>query len=818
MPSTLATITAFNLTFGANTTFGSNFTVTPIPGGTRTSFGLARGGIGSNQNNGTVFGSILAGTAPYAAPNVALTSDTGRSSTDRITSNGALTITGIANDAALQYSINNGQTWSNGFTAIEGNNAILIRQVVAGLTSDATTFNFTLDRNIATPLTALALDSGSSSSDRLTNSGVVNLTGLEADANWQYSTTNGTTWIDGSGTSFTLTGDGVKSAIVRQTDVAGNVSLASNPLTFTLDTIAPTKTVTLTSMTKDTGTSATDFITSDGSAGRIYSGTVSATLLTASESVQVSVDNGTTWANATVNNRAWTYTDNTAKTSNWNIQVRVADIAGNGGTVTNRAVTLDQAVQIAGAITLDLVTASDAGFSNTDNLTNVARPRLEVKFDSATAQAGDSIQILNSNNIVMGTATLTAAQATAGTVTLTLAIALTSGVNTIRALYRDRSGNTITSASNLDITLETEISAASAVTLDLLDSSDTGVSTSDNITTVALPTFAVTFDPARTQAGDLIEVRRGSTVLGSTTLNATQASTGSLTLTLTTALSNGNNTLTAIHRDAAGNIATSPTALVVTRDNTVPTTPVVVGFTSTSLTGTTEANATLLVSTSATTPTSFVGATATANASGQYTLDLSSLPGAPDGVTYYLYAQDRAGNVSLASSRRIVVGTGGATLVNRGGSGSDLLMGSSGVETAQYTVASNAIALTGAVTATTLATGSINVRTANIDVLTSMERLTFAGTGYTGIGTGINQLRSTVQTTLGNNAIAQFVGTYDTATGIFTLGGATPNATLVAFDANASTSTNYEAFLLLGKTSPSGTISLTSGTVTLTDL
>lgn len=56
------------------------------------------------------------------------------------------------------------------------------------------------------PTAALANDSGSSPSDKITNDGTVNVTGLEGGAKWQYSTDNGTTWVDGSGSSVKLKG------------------------------------------------------------------------------------------------------------------------------------------------------------------------------------------------------------------------------------------------------------------------------------------------------------------------------------------------------------------------------------------------------------------------------------------------------------------------------------------------------------------------------------------------------------------------------------------------------------------------------------
>ncbi len=755
-------------------------------------------------------------TVAPTALGVALTSDTGASNSDRITQIGTLAIAGAEANALVEYSID-GTTWTNSFTAAQGVNTVQVRQTdVAGNVSVPTTLAFTLDTTVAAPTLALAVDSGISNSDKLTNSGVVNVNGLETGASWQYSTNSGTTWITGAGNSLTLTGDGAKNVVVRQTDLAGNVSGISAPLTFTLDTVAPTKTVAIASMTKDTGTTTTDFITSDGTAGRTYSGTLSAALLAASENLQVSVDGGTTWNLATVNNTSWTFVDNTAKTSNWTVLARVVDTAGNAAPTASRSVTLDQQTPAATSVILDLTTASDSGVSNTDNLTNVARPTFAISFDSTKAQVGDIVQVINSNNIVFGSTTLTAAQVSAGTanVTLSAATPLSSGLNTLSVLYRDVTGNSIVSASSLDVTYDNQVSVASAVTLDLLAASDSGVSSSDNITNVTLPTFAVTFDSTRTQVGDVIEVRRGGTVLGTTTLDTTQANAGTVNVTLTTALNNGANTLSAVHRDAAGNTVTGTPTLIVTRDTTAPNAPIATGYTTTSVNGTAEANAIVQFSTSASAPTSFVGsATAT---SGNYTLDTTSLVGANTGTTYYLYAQDVAGNVGSASSQRIVVGTAGNDLLtNVGGSGSDLLIGGSGTDTVQYAVASNAIALTGQISA---ATGSINIRTANIDVLTGMEQLNFTGTGYTGIGTGTNQLRSSIQSALGNNSVAAFTGVYESLSGSFSFGVANPNATLLVFDSNPGTAQNREAFLLLGKTTPSGSIDLVGGTVSLTNL
>ncbi len=88
------------------------------------------------------------------------------------------------------------------------------------------------------PSLALATDSGSSSSDGITNIATVNVTGLESGATWEYQIDGGS-WTAGSGTSFNATA-GSHSYKVRQTDTAGNVGAESTAVTYNLDTIAPT--------------------------------------------------------------------------------------------------------------------------------------------------------------------------------------------------------------------------------------------------------------------------------------------------------------------------------------------------------------------------------------------------------------------------------------------------------------------------------------------------------------------------------------------------------------------------------------------------
>ena len=80
-------------------------------------------------------------------PGVSLAHDTGFSGTDKITSNPALSLTGIETGATVEYSLDNGTTWSTTYTpGGDGNKTLQVRQINAvGNISGATTLNFTLD-------------------------------------------------------------------------------------------------------------------------------------------------------------------------------------------------------------------------------------------------------------------------------------------------------------------------------------------------------------------------------------------------------------------------------------------------------------------------------------------------------------------------------------------------------------------------------------------------------------------------------------------------------------------------------------------------
>jgi hypothetical protein len=198
----------------------------------------------------------------------------------------------------------------------------------------------------STPDLIATSDSGTSSLDNITNDTTPTFIGTATagyTVNLFDNSTNigtGTVAADGtwSITAAAALTSGAHSVTATQTDLAGNVSTASAPLAVTLDTTASSEVVSITSMAKDSGVPG-DFVTSDGSADRSVSGTLSAALAT-DETLQVSFDGGSTWTGGAVNGTNWTATDSTAHSASWIIQARAVDLAGNIGQIASQAVTL----------------------------------------------------------------------------------------------------------------------------------------------------------------------------------------------------------------------------------------------------------------------------------------------------------------------------------------------------------------------------------------------------------------------------------------------------------------------------------------------
>ncbi len=174
------------------------------------------------------------------APSVLLFNDTGVSSSDQITQDGQLTVSGTETGAIIEYSTDK-QTWNNSFTPVAGSNTVYVRQTDAsGNVSQASEpLTFTLDNTVSAPEVALKSDTGIDSSDRLTHSSELELTGVEAGARVQYSL-NDSDWS----TEQPDFVQGENTLYVRQLDSAGNTS-PSSTLSFIQDTLVAAPVITI---------------------------------------------------------------------------------------------------------------------------------------------------------------------------------------------------------------------------------------------------------------------------------------------------------------------------------------------------------------------------------------------------------------------------------------------------------------------------------------------------------------------------------------------------------------------------------------------
>lgn len=158
-------------------------------------------------------------------------------------------------------------------------------------------------------------------------------------------------------------------------DPAGNQSAPSDPWTITIDTDAPNTSAVIESMGKDSGADSGDFVTNDGSGGRLIQGSLTAALV-AGEKVQISTNGGATWLDVLLNaDNTWNFLDQSSHTGNWTIQARVVDAAGNANTVS-QTVTMD-------------TTAPDAPLSVTRNGDTIT-----VAFNSAGLEVGDIVNVV----------------------------------------------------------------------------------------------------------------------------------------------------------------------------------------------------------------------------------------------------------------------------------------------------------------------------------------------------------------------------------------------------------------------------------------
>ncbi|MGU5817697.1 Ig-like domain-containing protein, partial [Aeromonas hydrophila] len=227
---------------------------------------------------------------------------------------------------------------------------------------------------------------------------------------------------DGQGNwSFTpesALADGIYSLSTVAIGTAGRSSETSEPFEVIVYTgNGPTQVARLSHMGKDSGVDGHDFVTDNGSFGRLMYGVLSAEL-NAGQALMVSTDGGNSWFEAQVNGTQWVAQDLNKHQGNWSIQTRIQGASGEAGFVMEQGVVLD-------------TTAPRAPTSIQLNGSN-----LHIAFDASNVAAGDRISVVADGGAQRFDYTLTASDIDIGSVNLDVGL-----ISSASAALVDRAGN-----------------------------------------------------------------------------------------------------------------------------------------------------------------------------------------------------------------------------------------------------------------------------------------------------------------------------------------------------------------------------------------
>ncbi|WP_458327061.1 Ig-like domain-containing protein [Enterobacter hormaechei] len=330
------------------------------------------------------------------------TTDAPTGQTVTITLNGKTYTATVQNDGTWSYTVGSADV-----TALADGGSYVINAQVSNAIGNSASDNHTVTVDLTAPSMGVSIDSlqndtGLSANDFITNDSQVVVNGsltaqLGNNEKAQVSLDGGTTWIDltVTGTTWrytdgrTLT-DGTYQYQVRVIDNAGNVG-ATDSQDVVIDLTKPAAaTITVDSVSQDTGLSDSDFITSDNQIS--LKGTLGAAL-GSGDHAQISLDGGATWTDVSVSGLSWTYVDGrTLADGDYNYQLRVIDDAGNISATTSQVVTIDTVAPDASkTIAIDSI-SDDTGLSSSDFITNDTSLTLHGSL-GATLADGEYAQI-----------------------------------------------------------------------------------------------------------------------------------------------------------------------------------------------------------------------------------------------------------------------------------------------------------------------------------------------------------------------------------------------------------------------------------------
>ncbi len=590
-----------------------------------------------------------------------ITNDTGTNTSDEITSDNTLIITGFGEvNSTVEIFLDGtsiGTSNSIGITTLfnldytsiplaDGNYVLtaIASDDAGNLSNISSDFPITIDTTAPTApvVSTITIDTGSSTVDAITSDTTLVFSGT-SEANSEVvvyvgGVSIGTTTTNSSGkwsldyTSTPLAeGDYTITAIAS--DEARNISVLSADFPITIDTTAPT-TPDVTTISDDTGSDTTDGITNDNTL--IISG-----ISDANNTVEVFIDGnniGTTTADSS-GNWSFDYTGTTLADNDYGVSAIATDTAGNSSLESpDLDITIDTNNNFRPSITR---ITDDTGIYVSDAITLD-----NTLIISGVSEANNTIEIFI-DGISIGTTLASSFNQWSFDYTGTT---LADGTYIATAQALDLAGNYSGISNDFLITVDTTALTAPSVTT---ITNDTGSSATDAITNDTTLVFSGTSETDST-----VEVYIDGVSIGTTTTD----SSGNWSYDYTgTILAESNYIVTAIASDLAGNVSALSADFPVTIDITAPTTTTVVtsisddtgtnatdGVTSDNtllFNGTSEANSTVEVFIEGVS----IGTT-TADASGNWSSDYSGTTLADGDYDITAQATDVAGNLGVIST------------------------------------------------------------------------------------------------------------------------------------------------------------------------
>ena len=322
------------------------------------------------------------------------------------------TVTLTLNGKTYAATVQKDGTWSYTVSSVDvaalaDGGSYVINAQVSNTIGNSASDNHTVTVDLTAPSMGVSIDSlqndtGLSATDFITNDSQVVVNGsltaqlgnnekaqisLDGGVTWIDLTVTGTTWRYADGRTLT---DGTYQYQVRVIDNAGNVG-ATDSQDVVIDLTKPAATtITVDSITQDTGLSGSDFITSDNQIS--LKGTLGAAL-GSGDHAQISLDGGVTWIDVSVSGLSWTYVDGrTLADGDYNYQLRVIDDAGNISATASQVVTIDTVAPDASkTIAIDSI-SDDTGLSSSDFITRDTSLTLHGSL-GATLADGEYAQI-----------------------------------------------------------------------------------------------------------------------------------------------------------------------------------------------------------------------------------------------------------------------------------------------------------------------------------------------------------------------------------------------------------------------------------------